>query len=165
MVSINYEFTIEVDMSSAYEVEVEYAPEYGVVEYEVEVEYEIEEPEAVEYEFEVDNYMDWGNECVCPATGWYSQFGQKQGVEFYNFQVDVNGWVRGSDQDPKGEFDIDGQLEGKFFVFNKTYRSAHIVVYRGKVREGVWAGTLEIPGNCDGTFNLVPTFQKWKGGF
>jgi hypothetical protein len=167
MVSINFEFTIEVEISTAYEVEVEveYDEEYGVVEYEVEVEVEIEEPEAVEYEFDTGDYENWGNECVCPATGWYAQFGQKQGVEFYNFQVDVDGWVRGAGQDPNGEFDIGGQLEGKFFVFNKTYRGAHNVVYRGKVKKGVWSGTWEIPGNCDGVFNLVPTFQKWKGGF
>lgn len=168
MVSIDITFEIEVDMSSAMEieVEVEYDEEYGVVEYEVEVEYEEEEEEVeVEYEFEVEDYESWGMECVCPARGWYAQFGNKNSVDFYNFQVDENGWVRGAGSDGVGEFDIGGQLQGKHFVFNKTYRGAHNVVYRGKVKKGVWAGTWEIPGNCDGVFNLVPSFQKWKGNF
>merc|ERR1712021_38950 len=162
MVSIDITFEINADMSEAMdiEVEIEYEEEYGVVEYEVE-----EPSEEEEYEWETEGYESWGQECVCPARGWYGQFGNKNSVDFYNFQVDGEGWVRGAGSDGVGEFDIGGQLEGKRFVFNKTYRGAHNVVYRGKVKKGVWTGTWEIPGNCDGVFNLVPSFQKWKGAF
>merc|ERR1712226_1310254 len=100
------------------------------------------------------------------ARGWYAQFGNKQGVDFYDFRRFDDGQMRGAGSDGVGEFDLYGMIDANgYFTFDKQYRGAHTVVYRGRCVDGVLAGKWEIPGNCDGTFNIVTGWQRWLGGF
>jgi len=168
MVSINFEITIEVEIVMTVEivVEVEYSEEYGItMEYEEESISE-EEPEVeIDYDIDVNGWESWGGDAVVPARGWFDQGGNKNSVDFYDFRKFDGGDLRGAGSDAIGEFDLFGRMNGEFFTFNKVYRGAHTVVYRGVDRNGVLTGTWEIPGNCDGVFNILTGWQRWKGKF
>lgn len=155
------EVTIEVD--GGYEIDVEV--DYGV-EVEVEIEVDQQEPQPVYDLVATDGWEQWGQGMHVPATGWFAQFGQKNQVDFDDLQCDVNGNLSGCGSDPVGSFYLSGQMNSNnYFTFVKQYYGAHQVMYRGRLNKGVMAGKWEIPGNCDGTFNIMPGWQRWRGGF
>merc|ERR1712151_789718 len=123
-----------------------------------------DDEEGYEYEIECDGYESWGGQNAVPAEGWYSQFGTKQYMDFYTF-IRRQDEIRGAGSDNVGEFDIMGRFKDKHFKFVKQYRGQHAVYYKGKLKKGVMTGTWEIPGNCDGKFNIQPGWQKWKGKY
>jgi len=156
---------ITIEISIEYEVEIEVEVEYEI-ELEVEVEVDVEEPVPVYDLCETSDWESWGAGVKVPARGWYAQFGTKARVDFDDLQVDSDGNLAGTGSDPNGGFELYGQMNKEgYFTFAKTYYGAHTVMYRGRYRQGVMTGKWEIPGNCDGTFNICPGWQKWKGGF
>lgn len=165
------EITIEVDCSVDVEIEVEF--DFGM-DCEITVEIEVEDDGAedgcddLEVEIDIGGWEDWGQDVYCPCRGWYGQFGNKNEMYFENFQTFEGGAIRGCGSDGVGEFDIYGRLDDSgYFSFNKQYRGAHTVIYRGAIdsNTSVWRGRWEIPGNCDGIFNIQPGFQRWSGFF
>jgi len=165
-IDLTFSFEITVSVEVSVEVEVEYEAEYGVTEIIIDEE---EGDDDLDFdasaEINVDGWESWGSDVIVPARGWYAQFGQKNAVDFYNFKRYEDNILRGAGSDGVGEFDIYGQLDGKFFQFVKQYRGAHYVVYNGKLKKGIMTGTWEIPDNCDGTFNIQTGWQKWKGKY
>lgn len=167
MVSINFEIEIdiEIDVSAGATVEIEL--DYGMdADVEVEVVVEVEaEPPAYEVEFDTNGWQGWGNSVHVPARGWFAQFGNKQQMHFDTF-VRMGDVIRGAGSDGVGEFDIYGRFQGNHFTFAKQYRGAHCVYYKGTYRNNsVMTGMWEIPNNCEGTFNIQPAWQRWRGQF
>lgn len=156
---------IEVEVCSGPQYEIEVEVDYGV-EVEVEIELDTSEPAPVYALVATDGWEQWGSGMHVPATGWFAQFGNKNQVDFSDFQCDVNGKLTGSGSDPVGSFYLSGNMNSEnWFTFVKQYYGAHAVMYRGRLNKGVMAGKWEIPGNCDGTFNIMPGWQRWRGGF
>merc|ERR1712183_934156 len=132
-VSIDFsiEITIEVEVVEEVVVEVEYDVEYGIEE-EYEIEVVEEEPEVeISYEIETSGWESWGQDCNVPAKGWFDQGGDKYAMDFWDFRLSTNGDIRGAGSDAIGPFDLYGRLSGNYFRFDKTYRGAHTVVYKG----------------------------------
>lgn len=159
--TVKIEVVVKMDVSYEIEVEIDYG-----VEIEVEVQLDMSPP-APKYDLvQTEGWESWGHGMHIPAKGWFAQFGQKNSVNFDDFQCDVNGNLTGCGSDPVGKFYLSGSMNKQnWFTFVKQYYGAHAVEYRGRLRKGVMAGKWEIPGNCDGTFNIMPGWQKWKGGF
>jgi len=164
-IDFSIEITIEVTVEVEIEVDYECDAEYGIeVEYEIEV--VEEEPEVeISYEIETSGWESWGADCNVPAKGWFDQGGDKYAMNFYDFRLSNNGDLRGAGSDDIGEFDIYGRLSDGSFRFDKTYRGAHTVVYRGRRNGANLTGRWEIPGNCEGTFRIQTGWQKWSGAF
>jgi hypothetical protein len=169
-VEISFDITFEKCEEQV--VEIEYEPEYEVVEYEVVETYEESSEEEVEIEidtgFECDGWEAWGEECRVPAKGWFAQFGNKNSVDFWDFRLTETNEIRGVGSDAVGTFDLWGSMDDNHNVcFAKQYRGAHRVDYYGRfhAKKHVITGTWEIPGNCDGTYNIQVGWQKWKGKF
>jgi hypothetical protein len=162
------EITIEVQITcdASYEIEIEV--DYGVT---VEIEVEVEEEEVtLEEDVEVygggDDWQSWNTDFNIPAVGWFAQFGQKQSVDFEDLKLDLNGNLTGRGSDAVGGFYLSGRMDqNNWFTFVKQYFGAHQVFYRGRMNRGVMTGKWEIPGNCDGTFNIMPGWQRWRGAF
>jgi len=155
------EVTIHIETSYEIEVEVEYG-----VEVEVEIEIDMSPPAPTYALVATDGWEQWGQGMHIPATGWFAQFGNKNSVDFDDFQCNVNGDLTGTGSDPVGSFYLSGRMDNaNWFTFVKQYYGAHAVMYRGRMVKGVMSGKWEIPGNCDGTFNIMPGWQRWRGGF
>jgi len=157
------QFEVEICNSGQYEVELEVA---NGVELEVEIDMNTDMPTPCYDLVATDGWEQWGQGMHVPATGWFAQFGEKAQVDFDDLQCDVNGVLSGSGSDPVGSFYLTGKMDNaNWFTFVKQYYGAHQVMYRGRLVKGVMSGKWEIPGNCDGTFNIMPGWQRWKGGF
>merc|ERR1712151_897028 len=108
-----------------------------------------------------------GEDLRVPAVGWYAQFGNKNSVDFWDFRLNGD-QIQGVGQDGVGTFDLWGKMnDNNRCVFYKQYRGAHCVNYYGKYNEKkhIITGKWEIPGNCDGTYNISVGWQKWRGKF
>merc|ERR1712029_142985 len=163
-ISITCSFTVDVQVEEVYETE--YDVEYGIVEEVEEIEIVEEEPEVdIGYAIETDGYEGWGGDVNVPARGWYEYGGNRDSMNIWNLKLNTENEIRGVGDDPNGVFDIIGTMDGNFFRFDKIYRGAHTVIYRGTRRGGILSGNWEIPGNCEGRFRIQTGWQKWKGGF
>merc|ERR1712021_161816 len=101
---------------------------------------------------ETSGWESWGQDTNVPAKGWYDYGGNKDAMDFWDFRLSNNGDIRGCGQDPNGVFDLYGRMSDGSFRFDKTYRGAHTVVYRGTRNGANLSGRWEIPGNCEGVF-------------
>lgn len=178
----NFEFQVEVEVSDnsdesyEYEYETDYQHHDNNYAYgghgnhfnnEVEIQYEVQ-PHV-----NFNNWQSWGkknNSWEVPWSGWYKQGGQKHNMYFSNFQTDANGNIWGHGSDDVGTFNISGKvnyMNNKKFTFHKQYYGAHTVIYKGNIKQGtnLWVGKWEIPGNCNGNFQLCVKAPKWKGAF
>lgn len=95
--------------------------------------------------------------------GHFEQNGAKTPVNFDNMRLKTDGSIIGGGSDSVGEFQIQGKLSGKELEFTKQYVGAHAVVYKGKLRRGTIKGNWEIPGNCDGKFEITMKSNVWSG--
>merc|ERR1711937_145584 len=139
--------------------------EYGIV-VEEEIEVVETEPEVdIGYAIDTSNWESWGADVNVPAKGWFDQGGSKNAMDIWDLRLGEGDVIRGAGSDAIGVFDIIGRMNGSFFRFDKMYRGAHTVVYRGTRRGSCLAGNWEIPGNCDGKFKIQTGWQKWQGGF
>jgi len=178
----NFEFEVEVEIEKPHhEYEVEIEVDYphhdkgfayggghgGNNHYQNEVEIEIE----VDANFNWNNHQQWGkrnHEWEVPWTGWYKQGMQKHDMNFNNFQCNNQGQIWGHGSDENGTFNISGKCDFSHtgFTFHKQYHGAHTVIYKGRIQNGnLWVGKWEIPGNCEGKFQIRCKAQKWKGAF
>jgi len=182
MFNNNFDFQIEVEIeqpSNEYEFEIEYETNYQKpnqnwnyggghgnnkhFQQEIEIEYE---PVQTNW----NNHKSWGkrnNQWEVPWTGWFKQNNNKTDMYFQNFQVDQQGNIWGHGSDDIGQFNISGRTDwnNSGFTFHKQYVGQHSVVYRGQIRDNVWAGKWEIPGNCNGHFQIRCDTPRWSGAF
>merc|ERR1711904_36701 len=164
-IDFSIEITIEVDVEVEVEVEVDCDAQYGIEE-EVEIEVVEEEPEVeISYAIDTSGWQSWGQDVNVPARGWFDQGGTKYEMSIWDFRLSPSGEIRGAGSDAVGVFDVMGRMNGSFFRFDKVYRGAHTVVYRGTRNGSNLNGKWEIPGNCDGVFRIQTGWQKWQGGF
>lgn len=99
-------------------------------------------------------------------SGTFTQFDTDYEMHFDNMYMDINGNICGAGSDDIGDFIINGQDDGDTEVyFIKQYKGAHAVHYKGESDGSTVTGTWEIPGNCDGTFDLTIHLQGWTGWF
>eukprot|EP00178_Gracilaria_changii_P019485 TRINITY_DN56469_c0_g1_i1.p2 TRINITY_DN56469_c0_g1~~TRINITY_DN56469_c0_g1_i1.p2 ORF type:complete len:209 (-),score=24.01 TRINITY_DN56469_c0_g1_i1:44-637(-) len=97
-------------------------------------------------------------------TGWYEQGGNKNDVSFENMTLTFDGKLAGSGSDGVGAFTIEGHLQGNMVMFEKKY-GGHSVTYKGTLSGDTINGTWEIPGNCNGTFEINMTSNTWSGWY
>lgn len=167
------EIKVHITVPTQIHIEVPVVCEFGVIQQiDSEGEFEMNEPTELfvtQEQLAIDGNETWGDGFHIPAHGWYAMEGQaKNEVVFEDLQIHTDGSIAGQGFDTVGAFYIygQGQFGGQmFFNFVKQYYGQHYVQYQGSVSRGVMTGTWEIPGNCNGTFNIVPGYQKWKGGF
>merc|ERR1711981_80601 len=133
-VSIDFSIEITIDVDVEVEVDVDCDAEYGI-EVEVEIEVEEEEPEVeISYAIDTSGWESWGQDVNVPARGWFDQGGTKYEMSIWDLRLSPGGDIRGAGSDAVGVFDVMGRLNGNFFRFDKVYRGAHTVVYRGTRR-------------------------------
>jgi hypothetical protein len=97
-------------------------------------------------------------------SGHYEQYGTKNPVNFENMSLGADGAIKGNGTDGVGAFTIEGKLEGTNISFEKKY-PAHAVVYKGTLKGDEITGTWEIPGNCNGTFQIDMECPKFVGHY
>lgn len=143
----------------------------------VEIEVEIEVPEVeveieIEVEAEVEINLDWetwGNFSTKEVSweGYFETAGERTDMFFAVFYLGFDGAINGSGSDAIGNFEIVGSMDDSLNCnFVKQYEGAHAVNYSGPLVDGTTiTGTWEIPGNCDGTFEISIFSQDWQGWF
>jgi len=92
-------------------------------------------------------------------TGWQKWGGgfwqgDFNAMELDNMYVGSDG-VRGGGGDAVGTFDVKGWRTGSTVCFAKQYHGQHTVYYQGSLNGRVLSGRWEIPGNCEGRFQLT----------
>ena len=97
-------------------------------------------------------------------SGHYEQYGTKNPVNFQNMSLGADGAIKGNGTDGVGAFTIEGKLEGANVSFEKKY-GGHAVVYKGTLKGDEITGTWEIPGNCNGTFQIDMECPKFVGHY
>merc|ERR1712226_641542 len=100
---------------------------------------------------------------------WSGRFEQNGGwneMHFNHMIVDHSGTISGNGSDTVGQFHLDGHMamNGQTTI-NKHYPT-HTVHYRGTMDAHGWIrGNWDIPGNCNGQFELKVDQPWWSGWF
>ena len=97
--------------------------------------------------------------------GRFEQDGQWNEMQFQNMVLDLDGRLWGNGSDVIGQFELKGTRHGQQVTINKHYHGAHTVHYNGHEQQGHITGNWNIPGNCQGQFELQMTAPYWQGQF
>merc|ERR1712166_818942 len=140
--------------------------------FDFEVEVEIEKPH---HEYEVEIEVDYPHHdkgfAYGGGHGGNNHYQNEVEIEIEvdaNFKCNMQGQIWGHGSDAVGTFNISGKCDFSHtgFTFHKQYHGAHTVIYKGRIQNGnLWMGNWEIPGNCEGKFQIRCKAQKWKGAF
>jgi hypothetical protein len=100
-------------------------------------------------------------------SGRFEQGGNWNEMHFNHMIMNQQGHIEGNGNDAVGGFSLGGHCKGNGHVeINKQYHGAHTVHYRGQMDNRGWIhGKWEIPGNCNGTFELHVDQKSWTGWF
>merc|ERR1712166_972508 len=81
--------------------------------------------------------------------------------------MNQHGNIQGNGSDAVGGFSLTGNCNGRGKThINKQYHGAHAVQYDGQMNNKGWIhGHWQIPGNCQGTFELHVDQPSWTGHF
>jgi len=100
-------------------------------------------------------------------TGRFEQQGNWNEMHFNHMIMDQQGKINGNGSDAVGGFNLGGHCNGNGHVtINKQYHGAHTVHYNGQMDNRGWInGKWEIPGNCNGNFELHVDAPQWTGHY
>merc|ERR1712072_1581428 len=98
-------------------------------------------------------------------SGRFWQGGQANEMWFNHMIMDQHGKISGNGSDAVGGFSLSGHCsQNGHTEIHKTYHGAHTVIYRGQMDNDGWIrGNWDIPGNCNGTFELHVDQPSWNG--
>jgi len=99
--------------------------------------------------------------------GEYIYDGAASPMTFKHMYIGATGDIFGNGSDDVGTFSISGKMGAGGVSFVKQYDGAHAVNYTGTINnQGVISGKWEIPGNCDGAFNIRTSgATHWNGTY
>merc|ERR1712072_231071 len=98
-------------------------------------------------------------------SGRFWQGGQANEMWFNHMIMDQHGKISGNGSDAVGGFSLSGHCsQNGHTEIHKQYHVAHAVIYRGQMDNNGWIrGNWDIPGNCNGTFELHVDQPSWSG--
>ena len=99
-------------------------------------------------------------------AGRFEQGGSWNEMHFNHMMLDQNGNINGNGSDAVGGFSLTGNMQGSQMQINKQYHGAHTVHYNGQMDNQGWVrGGWNIPGNCQGQFELKLDVPHWTGSY